>query len=50
MAYMAGPFVPDDVASWPEVDRADPVYVSDLGRLTWGEAPGEEHAHAHYGH
>jgi hypothetical protein len=30
MAYLAGPFVPDDVALWPAVDAADPTYQSDV--------------------
>jgi hypothetical protein len=33
MAYMAGPFVPDDASRWPEVDPNDPMYARDRARL-----------------
>jgi hypothetical protein len=50
MAYMAGPFAPDDASLWPALDRDDPVYRSDLQRLTWEAESQTEHAHAAHGH
>jgi hypothetical protein len=33
MAYLAGPFVPDDMTRWPTLDREDPIYANDRARL-----------------
>jgi hypothetical protein len=38
MAYMAGPFVPDEMGLWPEVDPNDPMYVRDRARLMGEDA------------
>jgi len=46
MAYMAGPFVPDDVGLWPEVDPNDPMYARDRARLM-GESAAAGHAADH---
>jgi hypothetical protein len=43
MAFLAGPFVPDDVAQWPALDTADSSYQRDL------EGADAEHA-LHAGH
>ena len=40
MAFLAGPFVPDDAALWPKLDAADPSYRRDL----------EDTEDAHAGH
>ncbi|MEX1259190.1 MAG: hypothetical protein WEG36_16460 [Gemmatimonadota bacterium] len=50
MAYMAGPFVPDDVGLWPAMDREDPVFLADFRRLGWSEEEEVAGEHAHYGH
>jgi hypothetical protein len=33
MAFMAGPFIPDDVGRWPSIDATDPVFREDLAGL-----------------
>jgi len=42
MAFLAGPFVPDDPKRWPAVDESDPVFRRDLSEML-GEG-------AHAGH
>ena len=46
MAYMAGPFVPDDMGRWPEVDPNDPMYARDRARLM-GEGQSDGHDTEH---
>ena len=46
MAYMAGPFVPDDMGRWPEVDPNDPMYARDRARLM-GEGRSTDHDTEH---
>ncbi len=43
MAYMAGPFVPDDPTRWPPIDPSDPVYRGDLSRMTGQSDQSNEH-------
>jgi hypothetical protein len=50
MAYMAGPFIPDDTALWPELDAQDPAYKSDLARLLRQAEPTTEVAHSDHAH
>jgi hypothetical protein len=46
MAYMAGPFVPDDMGRWPEVDPDDPMYARDRARLMGeGQSNGPDTEH-----
>jgi hypothetical protein len=47
MAYMAGPFMPDDVSRWPEVDPTDPMYARDRARLLGEGESGARHAAEH---
>lgn len=42
MAFLAGPFVPDDVAKWPPIDPADTTYQIDRAGILGLQAP---HAH-----
>ena len=44
MAFMAGPFIPDDVGRWPPIDATDPVFQEDLAGLL-GEGVHHEHEH-----
>ena len=46
MAFLAGPFVPDDVRRLPAVDRADPVFQKDLALFAGGEEAEGQHDHA----
>jgi len=58
MAYMAGPFTPDDPALWPQVEAGDPIYREELMRLSAPaaaaapERPERQHGigRAHAGH
>ena len=45
MAFLAGPFVPDDVRRVPAVDRADPVFQKDLALFAGGEESEGQHSH-----
>jgi hypothetical protein len=47
MAFMAGPFVPDEASRWPQLDKAHPRYVADPA--TSGSAAPATHA-GHGGH
>jgi hypothetical protein len=47
MAFLAGPFVPDDPRRWPALDEADPIFAADLRGMV-GE--GEPAGHGHHGH
>ncbi len=38
MAFLAGPFVPDDLALWPALDPTDPAYQRDLGEILGDDA------------
>ena len=42
MAFIAGPFIPDDPRRWPAIDPADPVFRQDLVEML-GEAAHVEH-------
>jgi hypothetical protein len=42
MAYMAGPFIPDDLAAWPALDTGNPQYERDLAGIT---SEGAAHDH-----
>lgn len=44
MAFMAGPFIPDDERRWPAIDGTDPAFRQDLAGLL-GEGAHAEHAH-----
>jgi hypothetical protein len=44
MAFMAGPFIPDDLGRWPSLDATDPVFQEDLAGLL-GEGAHDEHEH-----
>jgi len=50
MAFLAGPFVPDDASKWPVLDRTDERFMADYARLlgdtTIGHEGHEEEAHA----
>ena len=46
MAFIAGPFIPDDFARWPAVDRTNPLYVEDQALLKRGGQHAEP-AHIH---
>jgi hypothetical protein len=37
MAFLAGPFIPDDITRWPAVDHDNALYVEDQGLLTHGD-------------
>ena len=46
MAFLAGPFVPDDLRRVPAVDRADPVFQKDLALFGSVEESEGQHNHA----
>ena len=50
MAFLAGPFVPDDTSKWPVLDRTDERFTADyatlLGNTAIGHEGHEEEAHA----
>jgi len=48
MAYMAGPFVPEDPALWPQVEAGDPIYQEELARMSVPlDSAVSERPHAH---
>ncbi len=48
MAFMVGPFVPDDARAWPAVDPASPYYRADLASASHMHVSGHAgHAAAH---
>jgi len=61
MAYMAGPFTPDDPSLWPKVEVGDPIYREEMARLSapaaaasperaHGNGRGHGNGRAHAGH
>ena len=44
MAFMAGPFIPDNAERWPSIDTADPVFQEDLAGLL-GDGAHDAHEH-----
>jgi hypothetical protein len=44
MAFLAGPFIPDDVALWPAIDPTDPLYQRDRADMLGEGAHAEHHA------
>lgn len=49
MAHMAGPFTPDDLRSWPQVDPDDSLFQTDLASLVGNDAtpPARTEMHDH---
>jgi hypothetical protein len=50
MGHIAGLFAPDDMAKWPPVDLADPVFQRDLASLEMRGMQMGEGGHDHGGH
>jgi hypothetical protein len=52
MAFLAGPFVPDDMSTWPVLDRTDERFAADYAQLLGGTAAEHEshEGEAHTGH
>ena len=50
MGHIAGLFAPDDLAKWPPVDLADPVFQRDLASLEMRGMQMGEGMHDHGGH
>ena len=52
MAFLAGPFVPDDMSKWPVLDRTDERFTADYAQLLGGTAVEHEshEAEVHAGH
>jgi hypothetical protein len=46
MAFLAGPFIPDDIGQWPAIDPADAAYKYDLSTVLGAPVPT---AHKHGG-
>lgn len=48
MAFLAGPFIPDDAQAWPTIDPNDPAFQYDLSTIL-GAPAAAPHRHGHGG-